>query len=92
MHLAPLWVVLVAAGAALILGALWLNRRLRLAPDGERAGFTAAALSSSGKTGNLTVAAVVAGMAPGAQPDPARQGDFSGGGGRFGGGGASGEF
>jgi hypothetical protein len=91
VHLAPLWVLLLAAGAALILAALALNRRLRRAPGGEWAGFTARPLFSRRSAAGLQAAAVVAAFAPDAAPGPDR-GGFTPGGGRFGGGGATGSF
>lgn len=90
VHLAPLWVILTLAGAALVLAALWVNRFLRQAPGGERGGFTAAPLYSSRRADTLQAAAVVAGFT--GPSTPPRSGDLSTGGGRFGGGGASGEF
>ncbi|HWZ85623.1 MAG TPA: hypothetical protein VN032_05435 [Thermoanaerobaculia bacterium] len=91
VHLAPLWVVLLAAGAVVILAALALNRRLRRAPGGEWAGFTARPLFSRRSVAGLQAAAVVAAFAPDAAPGPDR-GGFTPGGGRFGGGGATGSF
>ena len=97
VHLAPVWLLLVLAGAALVLGSLWLNRWLRTGSGGERAGFSAAPLFS-GRRESLQAAAVVAGFTGPAAHAPATaaptppSGDLSTGGGRFGGGGASGEF
>lgn len=91
VHLAPLWLLLAAVGAALILAALTLNRRLRRAPGGEWAGFTARPLYSGRSTTGIQTAAVVAAFAPEAGPAPA-DGGFTPGGGRFGGGGATGSF
>jgi hypothetical protein len=91
VHVAPLWVVLVASGAALVLGALWLNRFLRKGVAGERGGFTALSLSS--RTGSPAALAVVAGFAPGSAGPPADPGGgMTPGGGQFGGGGATGSF
>jgi len=97
VHLAPLWVLLTLAGVALILESLWLNRWLRTGSGGERGGLTAAPLFS-GRKESLQAAAVVAGFTGPAAHAPATAGpaspggDLSTGGGRFGGGGASGEF
>lgn len=95
VHLAPLWLLLTVAGAALILTSLWLNRWLRTGSGGERGGFTAAPLFS-GRRESLQAAAVVAGFTGPAAHAPATAaspgGDLSTGGGRFGGGGASGDF
>jgi hypothetical protein len=90
VHLAPLWVVLTVGGAALILGALWLNRFLRHSPEGEWGGFTASTLFAGRRAGTIQTAAVLAGFQ--SEPTAAQTGDVSTGGGRFGGGGASGEF
>ncbi len=93
VHLAPLWVLLTLAGAALILGALWVNRLLRRSPAGERSGFTADPLFASGRRAEaLQAAAVVAGFTAPAAPVEARGGDLTTGGGRFGGGGSSADF
>lgn len=91
VYLAPLWALLSAAGAALILGALWLNRYLRMR-GGERRGFTAAPIFGTRRGQTLEAAALVAGFANAPSPAGAERGDLSTGGGRFGGGGASGEF
>ena len=91
VHLAPLWALLSAAGAALILGALWLNRHLR-ARGGEWGGFTAAPVYGAKRGQTLEAAAFVAGFAKAPSPAATDRGDLSTGGGRFGGGGASGEF
>ncbi len=91
VHLAPLWVILCAAGAALLLLALALNRRLRRSEDGEWGGFTGRPLYSG--AGALPAAAVVAGFAPDARLAPAPDSaSFTGGGGTSGGGGATGQF
>ena len=92
-RLEPLWAFLAGSGVALILVALVLNRRLRRSPGGERSGYTASPLFSEIGTAGLSTAAAVVGFAPGVPPaaEP-RPGDYSPGGGRFGGGGASGSF
>jgi len=90
VHLAPLWALLVAAGAALVLGALWVNRLLRLSPGAERAGFTAAPLYGAGRMETVQAAAFVAGFT--GQPARPERDDLSTGGGGFGGGGASSDF
>lgn len=92
VHLAPIWVVLAGAGAALVLAALGLHRWLRRAPGEERGGFTARPLFDNRQSGLETVA-VVAAFAPDAAPVSAREpGGFTPGGGRYGGGGAGGSF
>jgi hypothetical protein len=90
VHLAPLWALLSAAGAALILGALWLNRHLR-SRGGERGGFMAAPIYDTRRGQTLEAAAFVVGFADASSARPDR-GDLSTGGGRFGGGGATGDF
>jgi hypothetical protein len=78
-------------GLALIGLALWLNRRLARAPGGELRGFTASPLLSAESEALAPAAALAAASASPASPrleeDP-----FSPGGGRYGGGGASGKF
>jgi len=91
VHLASLWVVLAAAGGALFLLALALNRWLARAPSRERRGFTAEPLfADEARLRALELVPVVAAHAPDARP-PAEPGFESGGGG-FGGGGAGGSF
>jgi len=91
VHLAPLWVILTAAGALLLLTALSLNRRLRRSADGEWAGFTARPLYTG--LGALPAVAAVAGFTPDARLAPASDSaNFTGGGGVSGGGGAAGSF
>lgn len=92
VRLAPLWALLSAAGAALILGALWLNRYLRRGPGGERGGFTAAPLFSARRAETLQTAAVLAGFTSSPAAGRGESGDLSTNGGRFGGGGATGDF
>jgi hypothetical protein len=79
-------------GLALIGLALWLNRRLKQAPGGEIRGFTASPLLSA-DSGTLSPAGALAAAAvvP-VSPHPTDDADFSAGGGKYGGGGASGEF
>jgi hypothetical protein len=91
VHLAPLWVVLTLAGAALVVLALAVERTLRRAPGGEIAGFTADPLfADERRVQALQIVPVVAAFTPGA---PAVEGKgFAGGGGKFGGGGASEKF
>lgn len=84
-------VAITVFGLGLIGLALWLNRLLARAPGGEIRGFTASPLLSAESGAHAPVAALVAaGVAPTSPPhddDP-----FSPGGGRYGGGGASGTF
>jgi hypothetical protein len=91
VHLAPLWALLTGAGVVLVLGALRAGRLLRDAPGGEWRGFTARPLSERRR--GLETAAIAAAFAPDARPAPVPEGGgFTPGGGRYGGGGATGEF
>jgi len=91
VHIAPLWVLLIAAGATLVFLALALNRWLSRGPEKERNGFTAESLFADERGLRvLELAPVVVAYAPGPRP-PVEPG-FQGGGGTFGGGGAGGSF
>ena len=93
VHVAPLWVVLTAAGALLIAVALAVERALRRSPGRERLGFTAEALFSDERRQQmLQTVPVVAAFTPAAPARPAEDKGFVSGGGRFGGGGASDKF
>jgi hypothetical protein len=85
----PLAYALLLAGVVLGGGALWLRRWLRNGPAGERGGWTADALwSDSNRTTVIQTALRAAPMVPAAtvgSAEPER-------GGKFAGGGASGEF
>ncbi len=88
----PRWAYLTACGAVLIAAALWVHRRLRDAPGGIWRGLTAAPLySGDAEAGISPLAALGAHVAVPAAPDPERPG-FTGGGGEYGGGGASGQY
>lgn len=91
VHLAPLWTVLTAAGAALIGLALWLHRSFDRAPGRERRGFTADALfEDEDRQQALGVAAAAFTLTPEARSAPRPEpGAFQGGGGASGGGGSS---
>ena len=92
-HLDPLWAFLAGSGVALIFVAMVLNRRLRRSPGGERGGYTASPLFSEIGPEGLSTAAAVVGFAPDVPQAPEhRPEDYSPGGGKFGGGGASGSF
>jgi hypothetical protein len=92
VHVAPLWVVLAASGALLVLAALAVERALRRAHGGERAGFTAEPLFSDERRQQaLQILPVVTAFAPGART-PGPEPGFAGEGGRFGGGGAQEKF
>ena len=91
VHLAPLWVVLTLSGAALVALALAVERRLRRAPGGELAGYTAEPLfSDERRLHALEVVPVVTAFT--AAPGQAVEDKSLGRGGRFGGGGAGEKF
>lgn len=91
VHFADLGVVLAAAGALLVGGALAVNRWLRRGAGGERGGFTADALFTDETAFRaVELVPVLAAHSPGAKP-PEEPG-FSGGGGGFGGGGAGSSY
>jgi hypothetical protein len=79
-------------GLALIGLALWLNRRLTRASGEELRGFTASPLLSAESEALSPVAALAAAATVPVSPHPADDADFSAGGGKYGGGGASGTF
>jgi hypothetical protein len=85
-------VAITAFGLALIGLALWLNRRLRLAPGGELRGFSASPLLSADSGALSPAAALAAAATVPVATHPSDDADFSAGGGKYGGGGASGEF
>jgi hypothetical membrane protein len=91
VHLAPLWVILTLAGAALVVLALAVERALRRASGRAIAGFTADPLFADERRQQaLQIVPVVAAFtAPAAVPE---EKGFVGGGGRFGGGGAEEKF
>jgi hypothetical protein len=92
VHLAPLWVILAASGALLVAVVLAVRRYLASAPDGERHGFTASPLFGDlGRQRVLEAGAAVLAFSPEARAldEPPK---FEGGGGEFGGGGATGSF
>ena len=91
VHVAELWVVLSAAGAALVLASLGVNRWLNRGAGRERSGFTAEPLfDDAARFKAIELVPVLAAHAPGARP--AEEPGFKGGGGSFGGGGAGGSF
>lgn len=93
VHIAPLWVMLAVSGAALVILALTVERALRLAPAGDIAGFTADPLFSDERRQHaLQAVPVVAAFTPAAPGPAAQEKDFTGGGGKFGGGGAGEKF
>ena len=91
VHVAPLWVVLLLGGGVAIGLALALRQHLDSGPGRQRHGFTAEPLFADpeGRSA-LELAASVASLSPAARP--VETSSFEGGGGRFGGGGASGTY
>jgi hypothetical protein len=93
VHVAPLWLVLCASGAALVFLALGLRRWLDAGPGRERNGFTAEALAGDERGLRLLETAVaVAAVSPTARARGSAAEPFEAGGGGFGGGGASEKF
>ena len=92
VHVAPLWVVLAASGAALAGASLLLERWLKAGREGERHGFTAAPLLDEGRRERLLPVAAALALAPEARTLPDEQPGIAGRGGAFGGGGADGSF
>jgi hypothetical protein len=93
VHVAPLWVVLTVSGALLVVVALAVERALRRAPDGERAGFTADPLFSDERRQHvLQTVSAAATFTPAARVTASEPPSFAGRGGEFGGGGASDKF
>lgn len=93
VHVAPVWVVLGASGAAALGLALLLRRALASGPDKERGGFTAEPLFEDPRGRRMAeMVAAAASLTPGARSLPEDRGRLEPGGGSFGGGGATGEF
>ncbi|HWR98597.1 MAG TPA: hypothetical protein VN317_09285 [Candidatus Methanoperedens sp.] len=92
VHVAPLWLVLAAAGAALAGASLLLERWLGAGPSGERRGFTAAPLYDERQSERLFPVAAALAAAPEARALPDEPRGIDGKGGGFGGGGAGGGF
>jgi hypothetical protein len=91
VHVAPLWLALVAGGTAALVLALAIRRYLDSAPGRERFGFTADPLfTDPERRSALEIAAGLATFSPAAQP--VERPGLEAGGGRFGGGGASGTY
>jgi hypothetical protein len=92
VHLAPLWEILTLSGAALVAAVFGLRRYLESGPAKERYGYTAEPLfEEMGRRRMLEAGAAVLSLSPEARPVH-EEPKFAGGGGSFGGGGASGEF
>jgi hypothetical protein len=90
VSVAPLWVVLLAAGTAALLVVLGVRRALASGVDCERGGFTALPLfEDREKREALEMMSAVASLSPGARTLPAGDDKLTPGGGRYGGGGAS---
>ena len=90
--LMPLWAALLLLGGACLGTALLLRRWLRSGALGERHGFTADPLfENRNRTAAVQAVVSMASFTPAAQPS-AEPALFKGGGGAFGGGGASGAF
>jgi hypothetical protein len=92
VHIAPLWVVLIASGSAAITAGLFLERYLGNGPGRERRGLTADPLFAGAPAGGVLEVGLSAALAPEARPPSADEPGFRGGGGEFGGGGASGRY
>jgi hypothetical protein len=90
VHLAPLWVVLTLGGTGAMGVALGLRRWLDGGAERERGGFTAEPLFEDEEKQRILEAAVAVTQV--ASGPHAKGREFQGGGGSFGGGGASGEF
>jgi hypothetical protein len=91
VHLAPLYVVLTLGGVAAAALALGLERWLAAGRDRQRGGFTAEALFDDERRLRAVEIAVAASQAGPAAKRPASAG-IERGGGRFGGGGATGSY
>ncbi|HSS50722.1 MAG TPA: hypothetical protein VLX28_17420 [Thermoanaerobaculia bacterium] len=92
VHLAPLWIVLTASGAALVGLVLGLRRWLDAGPGKERGGFTAEPLFQDlARQRILEMGAAVGSLSPEAR-NLHEEPKFEGHGGQFGGGGSSAGF
>jgi len=92
VHVAPLWVVMTLSGGAAIAAALALRRFLASGAGGEQRGLTADPLfEDPARHRSLEVAAVLV-AGPAARAPATADRSLEPGGGRFGGGGASGEY
>jgi len=93
LDLDPAWGVLIAAGGALLALAVGLRRWFARCADRIRGGFTDAALGEAGGAGFVEIVAMLAALSPEPQkPSETVPEGFRGGGGEFGGGGATGRF
>lgn len=91
VHMMPAWLALLVGGGVAMGLALALRRHLDSGAGHERSGFTAEPLfNDPDRRGTLEAAAGVVSLSPAARP--MERPGFQGGGGRSGGGGATGEF
>jgi hypothetical protein len=91
-HVAPPWLLLTGAGVLLLVFAAVLRRFLDAGMGRERSGFTAVPFGEEqGRRRAVEIMAGVATLTP-AAPAVTEKPQFEGGGGEFGGGGASGDF
>jgi hypothetical protein len=91
-HVAPLWLALCAGGGALLAASVMARSYLASGAGKERGGFTAEPLlDNPANRRTFEMLASVAAMTPHPRSTPPEAG-FQGEGGKFGGGGASGEF
>jgi hypothetical protein len=91
VHVAPVWVVLIGGGACALALAAALRRFLESGPERERRGLTAEPLfEKAGGDGALELAVGAVSFTPAARPAEAPA--LEPGGGRYGGGGASGSY
>jgi hypothetical protein len=91
VHVAPLWVVLVVSGGVALALAMLVHRYLASGPGKERHGFTAEPVLDRRDAAAALELGMTASLAP-AAPAASESPRFRGGGGEFGGGGASGSF
>lgn len=92
VHLAPLWLLLILVGLAVLGLAALVRWYLDAGPSGERAGLTTRPFGpTTGLRGVVEIAGTLASLTPAASAPTAEAG-FKGEGGQFGGGGASESF
>jgi MFS family permease len=92
VHVAPLWVVLIACGGAAVALGMILNRYLESGAGRERHGFTAEPLFGDESRAKAVEAGLGMAPAPAASASSGKPGRLEGAGGEFGGGGASGRY
>jgi hypothetical protein len=92
VHFAPLWAVLTAGGGAAIAAALALRRFLASGIGGDRGGLTAEPLFEDPAKHRLLEVTAALAASPAAKVTANDDRSLAPGGGRFGGGGASGEY